>query len=52
MRNFSAEERAYIWLDAFPLSLSVKNALIAAAGGAVNFIKNRAEILQNTVKAD
>lgn len=52
MRNFSAEERAYIWLDAFPLSLSVKNALIAAAGGAVNFIKNRAEIFQNTVKAD
>ncbi len=52
MQKFSAEERAYIWLDSFPLSLSAKNALLSAAGSAVNFVKNCAEIFKNTVKAD
>ena len=30
MRNLSAEEKAFIWLDAFPLPLGEKNALLKA----------------------
>ena len=39
MRNLSAEEKAFIWLDAFPLPLGEKNALLKAAGSAVNLVK-------------
>ena len=37
MRNLSAEEKAFIWLDAFPLPLGEKNALLKAAGSAARF---------------
>ena len=52
MRNLSAEEKAFIWLDAFPLPLSEKNALLKAAGSAVTLVKNYAEFFKNAVKAD
>ena len=38
MRNLSAEEKAFNWLDAFPLPLSEKNALSKAAGSAVTLV--------------
>lgn len=52
MPPYSAEERSYLWLDAFPLPLAEKNALLARAGCAVNLVKNCAEILEKTVKDD
>ena len=52
MRNLSAEEKAFIWLDAFPLPLGEKNALLKAAGSAVNLVKNYTEFFKNAVKAD
>ena len=50
MVSYSAEERALLWLDAFPLPLAEKNALLKSAGSAVNLVKNCAEILEKTVK--
>ena len=50
MQNYSAEERSYLWLDAFPLPTREKNALIEKAGSAVRLVKNCAEILEKTVK--
>lgn len=50
MQNYCAEERSYLWLDAFPLSTKEKNSLIEAAGSAVSFVKNCAEILEKTLK--
>ncbi|MDD6995329.1 MAG: DNA-processing protein DprA [Candidatus Borkfalkiaceae bacterium] len=50
MQSYSAEERAFLWLDAFSLPLAEKNALLKIAGSAVNLVKNCAEILEKTVK--
>ena len=50
MQNYSAEERSYLWLDAFPPPTREKNALIEKAGSAVRLVKNCAEILEKTVK--
>lgn len=52
MQSYSAEERALLWLDAFPLPLAEKNALLKSAGSAVTLVKNCAEILEKTVKDD
>ncbi|MGN1061691.1 MAG: DNA-processing protein DprA [Candidatus Scatosoma sp.] len=52
MQPYSAEERSFLWLDAFPLSLAEKNALLVQAGCAVHLVKNCAEILEKTVKED
>lgn len=50
MKNYSAEEKSYIWLDAFPLSVREKNKLLQTAGSATRLVRHCAEILENTVK--
>lgn len=38
--QFSSEERAYIWLDSFPLDEGEKRKLLSKAGSAVGLVKN------------
>ncbi|MBQ8885312.1 MAG: DNA-protecting protein DprA [Clostridia bacterium] len=49
---FSSEEKAYIWLDSFPLTDGEKRSLIEQAGGAVPLVKNFARIFPQTVKKE
>jgi len=41
--QWTSEEKGYIWLDSFPLTLKEKKKLLSKAGDSVNLVKNFSE---------